>query len=123
MLDVLFPLSVPKIIYIDSDQVVRADVQELWNMDLKGKPYAYTPFCDNKKEIEGFRFWKQACAHSPSRPTPKSESESSLALTFLIRLRVKHFDMPRDVGVLGSAPRHIKIPHLGAVRGRLAALS
>ncbi|KAJ1468059.1 nucleotide-diphospho-sugar transferase, partial [Baffinella frigidus] len=40
-------------------QVVRADVRELWDMDLKGRPYAYTPFCDNNKEMEGFRFWKQ----------------------------------------------------------------
>ena len=28
-------------------------------MDLKGAPYAYTPFCDNNKDMEGFRFWKQ----------------------------------------------------------------
>jgi UDP-glucose:glycoprotein glucosyltransferase len=59
MLDVLFPLSVPKIIYIDSDQVVRADLRELWYMDLKGKALAYTPFCDSNREMEGYRFWKQ----------------------------------------------------------------
>ena len=29
---------------------------ELWHMDLKGAPYAYTPFCDNNKEMEGYRF-------------------------------------------------------------------
>lgn len=57
-LDVLFPLHVKKIIYIDSDQVVRADLRELWHMDLKGAPLAYTPFCDSNKDIEGFRFWK-----------------------------------------------------------------
>ena len=27
--------------------------------DVQGAPYAYTPFCDNNKEMEGFRFWKQ----------------------------------------------------------------
>ncbi len=27
-------------------------------MDLKGAPYGYTPFCESRKEIEGFRFWK-----------------------------------------------------------------
>jgi len=59
MLDVLFPLSVPKIIYIDSDQVVRSDLKQLWDMNLRGRPYAYTPFCDDKREIEGYRFWKQ----------------------------------------------------------------
>ena len=37
-LDVLFPLSVKKIIYVDADQVVRADLKELWDMDLKGRP-------------------------------------------------------------------------------------
>jgi hypothetical protein len=59
MLDVLFPLSVKKIIYIDSDQTVRGDLRELYNMDLKGRPYAYTPFCDSNTEMEGYRFWKQ----------------------------------------------------------------
>lgn len=28
-------------------------------MDLGGAPYAYTPFCDSRKDMEGFRFWKQ----------------------------------------------------------------
>lgn len=58
-LDVLFPLSVQRIIYIDADQVVRADIKELWEMDLQGAPYAYTPFCDSNTETEAFRFWKQ----------------------------------------------------------------
>merc|ERR1712226_698374 len=35
-LDVLFPLNVKKIIYVDADQVVRGDLKELWEMDLKG---------------------------------------------------------------------------------------
>jgi hypothetical protein len=49
-LDVLFPLDVKKVIYVDADQVVRADLKELWDMDLHGKPYAYTPFCDTREE-------------------------------------------------------------------------
>nr|AIG55512.1 secreted protein [Thraustotheca clavata] len=56
-LDVLFPLGVQKIIYVDADQVVRADLNELWTMDLHGKPYAYTPFCDSRNV--GFQFWRQ----------------------------------------------------------------
>jgi UDP-glucose:glycoprotein glucosyltransferase len=36
-LDVLFPLGVKKIIYVDADQVVRGDLKELWDMDLHGK--------------------------------------------------------------------------------------
>ncbi|OWZ06412.1 UDP-glucose:glycoprotein glucosyltransferase, partial [Phytophthora megakarya] len=56
-LDVLFPLGVQKIIYVDADQVVRADLKELWELDLEGKPYGYTPFCDSRNV--GFQFWRQ----------------------------------------------------------------
>ncbi|XP_013193155.2 UDP-glucose:glycoprotein glucosyltransferase isoform X2 [Amyelois transitella] len=58
-LDVLFPLHVKKIIFVDADQIVRADLKELVELDLGGAPYGYTPFCDSRKEMEGFRFWKQ----------------------------------------------------------------
>ena len=57
-LDVLFPLNLKKVIFCDSDQVVRADLKELWDLDLKGAPYGYTPFCDSNPDTEGFRFWK-----------------------------------------------------------------
>eukprot|EP01121_Diplochlamys_sp_Union-15-3_P014632 TRINITY_DN4690_c0_g1_i1.p1 TRINITY_DN4690_c0_g1~~TRINITY_DN4690_c0_g1_i1.p1 ORF type:complete len:254 (-),score=38.01 TRINITY_DN4690_c0_g1_i1:22-783(-) len=59
-LDVTFPLSVKKIIFVDADQIVRADMRELWNMDLHGAPYGFTPFCMNeyeRNETKGFRFW------------------------------------------------------------------
>ena len=56
-LDVLWPLRIPRVIYIDADQVVRGDVRELWTLDLKGAPYAYVPFCDSNEETKGFRFW------------------------------------------------------------------
>lgn len=68
-LDVLFPLSLDKVIFVDADQVVRTDMQELVDLDLQGHVYgylnipylfcSYTPFCNSKPEIEGFRFWKQ----------------------------------------------------------------
>ena len=58
-LDVLFPLNVTKVVFTDSDQIIRGDMADLWNMDLQGAPYGYTPFCDNNKEMDGFRFWKQ----------------------------------------------------------------
>ncbi|XP_045529662.1 UDP-glucose:glycoprotein glucosyltransferase [Pieris brassicae] len=58
-LDVLFPLHVKKIIFVDADQIVRADLKELVDLDLGGAPYGYTPFCDSRREMEGFRFWKQ----------------------------------------------------------------
>jgi UDP-glucose:glycoprotein glucosyltransferase len=58
-LDVLFPLDVKKVIYVDADQVVRADLKELWDMDLHGAPYGYTPFCTSRNETLGFQFWRQ----------------------------------------------------------------
>lgn len=36
-LDVLFPLDVKKVIFVDADQVVRADMAELRDLDLQGK--------------------------------------------------------------------------------------
>uniref|UniRef100_A0A0D9XKJ1 UDP-glucose:glycoprotein glucosyltransferase n=1 Tax=Leersia perrieri TaxID=77586 RepID=A0A0D9XKJ1_9ORYZ len=58
-LDVIFPLSLRKVIFVDADQIVRADMGELYDMNLKGRPLAYTPFCDNNKDMDGYRFWKQ----------------------------------------------------------------
>jgi UDP-glucose:glycoprotein glucosyltransferase len=58
-LDVLFPLELDRVIYIDSDQVVRTDLIELMRMDFDGAPYAFTPFCDSRPATEPFRFWKQ----------------------------------------------------------------
>lgn len=52
-------------IFVDADQVVRADMGELYDMDLKGRPLAYTPFCDNNKDMDGYRFWKQVSALTP----------------------------------------------------------
>lgn len=58
-LDVIFPLSLEKVIFVDADQIVRTDMGELYDMDLKGRPLAYTPFCDNNREMDGYRFWRQ----------------------------------------------------------------
>ncbi|TVY39240.1 UDP-glucose:glycoprotein glucosyltransferase [Lachnellula occidentalis] len=58
-LDVLFPLSLDKVIFVDADQIVRTNMIELVNHDLKGAPYGFTPMCDSRTEMEGFRFWKQ----------------------------------------------------------------
>jgi UDP-glucose:glycoprotein glucosyltransferase len=58
-LDVLFPLDLDKVIFVDADQIVRTDMLELVNVDLKGAPYGFTPMCDSRTEMEGFRFWKQ----------------------------------------------------------------
>ncbi|OAP58443.1 hypothetical protein AYL99_07533 [Fonsecaea erecta] len=58
-LDVLFPLDLDKVIFVDADQIVRTDMMELNKVDLKGAPYGFTPMCDSRTEMEGFRFWKQ----------------------------------------------------------------
>jgi hypothetical protein len=40
-------------------RIQRSSVQsELFHMDIGGKPLAYTPFCDNNKDMDGYRFWK-----------------------------------------------------------------
>ena len=58
-LDVLFPLSLDKVIFVDADQIVRTDMIDLVHHDLEGAPYGFTPMCDSRTEMEGFRFWKQ----------------------------------------------------------------
>ncbi|KAJ7909648.1 glycosyltransferase family 24 protein [Mycena leptocephala] len=57
-LDVLFPMDLKKVIFVDADQIVRADLKELVDLDLKGAPYGYTPMGDDNTDMEGFRFWK-----------------------------------------------------------------
>ena len=57
-LDVLFPLSLDKVIFVDADQIVRTDMYDLVTLDLEGAPYGFTPMCDSRTEMEGFRFWK-----------------------------------------------------------------
>ena len=60
-LDVIFPLDVTKVIFIDADQIVRADVNELWTMDMGASTMAMTPFCtgrNRREETGGFRFWE-----------------------------------------------------------------
>ncbi|KAF4586958.1 hypothetical protein EYR40_010976 [Pleurotus pulmonarius] len=57
-LDVLFPMDLKKVLFVDADQIVRADLQELVDLDIQGAPYAYTPMGDDNYDMEGFRFWK-----------------------------------------------------------------
>ena len=62
-LDVLFPLSLQRVIYVDADQTIRTDMRELMTMNFEGAPYAFTPFCDSREEIEPYRFWKSGFWH------------------------------------------------------------
>ncbi|XP_062849869.1 UDP-glucose:glycoprotein glucosyltransferase 1 [Trichomycterus rosablanca] len=68
-LDVLFPLAVDKILFVDADQIVRTDLKELRDFDLEGAPYGYTPFCESRREMDGYRFWKSGywASHLGSR--------------------------------------------------------
>ncbi|KAL0201232.1 hypothetical protein M9458_004419, partial [Cirrhinus mrigala] len=38
--------------------IVRTDLKELRDFDLEGAPYGYTPFCESRREMDGYRFWK-----------------------------------------------------------------
>jgi UDP-glucose:glycoprotein glucosyltransferase len=71
-LDVLFPLRVRRIMYIDADQMVNADLAELWTMDLRGAAVGMTPFCkrDANEHTTGFRFFEQGywAGHLAGRP-------------------------------------------------------
>ncbi|KAI9335332.1 UDP-glucose:glycoprotein glucosyltransferase-domain-containing protein [Obelidium mucronatum] len=69
-LDVLFPLNLDKVIFVDADQVVRVDMKELVDLDLEGAVYGYTPMGDSRPEMEGFRFWKTGywAGHLQGRP-------------------------------------------------------
>lgn len=52
-------MDLDRVIFVDADQIVRADLMELVEMDLQGAPYGYTPMGDDNTDMEGFRFWKQ----------------------------------------------------------------
>ena len=69
-LDVLFPLSLDKVIFVDADQIVRTDMYDLVTHDLEGAPYGFTPMCDSRTSMEGFRFWKQGYWKSFLRGLP-----------------------------------------------------
>eukprot|EP00501_MAST-03F_sp_TOSAG23-6_P002044 GSMAST32.ASY1.ANO1.2133.1 assembled CDS len=58
-LDVLFPLHVKKVIYIDADTIIRTDIKELWDLDLDNHVYAYAPFCQTNTETLGYQFWNE----------------------------------------------------------------
>lgn len=60
-----------QVIFVDADQVVRADMGELYDMDIKGRPLAYTPFCDNNRDMDGYRFWSQVYFTDQSSPLLK----------------------------------------------------
>eukprot|EP00792_Barthelona_sp_PAP020_P013752 TRINITY_DN926_c0_g1_i1.p1 TRINITY_DN926_c0_g1~~TRINITY_DN926_c0_g1_i1.p1 ORF type:complete len:1281 (+),score=346.06 TRINITY_DN926_c0_g1_i1:37-3843(+) len=57
-LDVLFPMSVDRAIFVDADQTMRSDLGSLMDLNLNDKVYGFTPFCSSKKEMTTYRFWE-----------------------------------------------------------------
>lgn len=59
-LDILFPVDLQRILYVDADQmIVQGNILNLYRHDLgNDAPYGFVPFCDDKKEIDNLRFWK-----------------------------------------------------------------
>ena len=59
-LDVIFPISLSKVIYVDADQVVRTDMKTFMDMDLHRAAIGMTPFCSGdimNNDTARFRFW------------------------------------------------------------------
>jgi len=112
-LDVLFPLSLKKVIFIDADQVVRTDLQELMDYDLQGKPYGFTPFCEGeslkRSETSGFRFWDSGFwkDHLHGRPYHISalfvvDLERLRKFGFADQLRATYDQLSRDPNSLAN---------------------
>ena len=46
-------------------QIVRADLKELLEIPLDGAPYGYTPFCNDRPDMAGFRYISLALINQP----------------------------------------------------------
>ncbi|WEJ95887.1 killer toxin resistant protein [Yamadazyma tenuis] len=57
-LDVLFPIELDHVIFVDADQINRSDMIDLVKLDMGDAPYGFVPMCESKEEMDGFRFWK-----------------------------------------------------------------
>eukprot|EP01043_Picozoa_sp_COSAG02_P042101 COSAG02_NODE_3549_length_6580_cov_7.819883_2_plen_1698_part_00 len=110
-LDVLFPVAVKKVIFLDADLVLRADIKELYDLDLGGAPYGYTPFCqkNSREDTAGFRFWQQAWwqNHLSGRPYHISalyvvDLDVFRKLRAGDRLRSTYADMSQDENSLAN---------------------
>ena len=118
-LDVLFPTSLDKVIFVDADQIVRTDIYDLVTLDLEGAAYGFTPMCDSRTEMEGFRFWKQGYWANFLRGKPYHIS--ALYVVDLIkfreiaagdRLRQQYHQLSADPGSLSNLdqdlPNHMQ---------------
>ena len=108
-LDVLFPLEVDRVIYVDADQVLRGDLRELWETDLQGRPYGYVPFCDSRSETLGYQFWREGYWKDHLRGRPYHISALYVVDLKLFRrqavgdqLRAIYDNLSRDPGSLAN---------------------
>ena len=110
-LDVLFPVAVKKVIFLDADLILRTDIKELYDLDLGGAPYGYTPFCqeNSREDTAGFRFWQQAWwqNHLSGRPYHISalyvvDLDEFRKLRAGDRLRSIYADMSQDENSLAN---------------------
>jgi len=60
-------------------------MKELVDLDLQGAPYGYTPMCQDRAEMEGFRFWNQGYWKDHLRGKPYHIS--ALYVIDLVRFR------------------------------------
>lgn len=53
LLDALFPKDLKKVIFVDADQIVRADLKEPVDLDLQAAPYGYSPMGVDNTAMDG----------------------------------------------------------------------
>lgn len=96
-------MDLKKVIFVDADQIVRADLKELIDLDLKGAPYGYTPMGDDNTDMEGFRFWKMGYWKDFLRGKPYHIS--ALYVVDLVRFR----QVSKDRSTLSCHYKRIRI--------------
>mmetsp|Transcript_118689 Transcript_118689/g.378410 ORF Transcript_118689/g.378410 Transcript_118689/m.378410 type:complete len:1644 (-) Transcript_118689:86-5017(-) len=115
-LDVFFPKQVERVLFIDADQIVRANVRELWTIDLHKAVYGFVPFCSTTSassmfgswggkaedlrnpDTLGFRFWEQGFWKRHLESQSKVYHISALFVVDLVAFRARAAgDTLRDV--------------------------
>lgn len=56
-------------------------------MDLHGAPYGYTPFCSDRTEMDGFRFWKEGYWKNHLRGKPYHIRYASIIILFFLYIK------------------------------------
>ena len=58
-LDLIFPLSLNRVIVVDPSQIITGDLNDLMDLEFGGAPYAFPPICESRAETEQARYWRQ----------------------------------------------------------------